>query len=253
MKAVILAGGFGTRLAEYTGTIAKPMLEVGGKPLIWHIMQHFARYGHSEFLVAAGYKSATIKQYFIDYFALNGDLTVDLASGEVISQQRKQTDWKVTVVDTGEKTMTGGRLLRLRPLLGDEPFLLTYGDGVADVDIDALIHFHKEHGKLVTVTAVRPPARFGELMIENSRVESFAEKPQLAEGWINGGFFVISPAFFDFIADDSTMLERQPLEKAASLGELMAFKHYGFWQCMDTKRDRELLEELWNNGPPWVV
>ncbi len=252
MKVIILAGGFGTRLAEYTAVIPKPMVPVGGKPIIWHIMRTFAHYGHKEFLVALGYKAEVVKDYFLNYRALNADFTVDLASGLVKSHQVDPVDWQVTLVNTGDTTMTGGRVKRMKSHVGDETCMLTYGDGVADIDLDALLAFHRAHGKLVTVSAVRPAARFGELEMDGDRVSSFKEKPQMHEGWINGGFFVIEPAFFDMIADDSTLLEREPLERATRAGELMAYQHPGFWHCMDTKRDHELLESLWASGAPWA-
>ncbi len=253
MKVILLAGGFGTRLAEYTDVIPKPMVPVGGRPILWHIMQTYAKFGHKDFYVALGYKSEVIKDYFLNYRALNADFTVDLASGKVCSHQTDPVDWKVTLVNTGDSSMTGGRVKRMRPFVGDETCLLTYGDGVADIDLDALVAFHKSHGKLVTVSAVRPAARFGELEIDDARVVSFQEKPQLHDGWINGGYFVIEPAFFDLIEGDHTLLEREPLERATAAGELMAYRHEGFWHCMDTKRDHELLEKLWLKGAPWAA
>ena len=252
MKVIILAGGFGTRLAEYTDVIPKPMVPIGGKPILWHIMQRYARYGHKDFYLALGYKAEVIKEYFLNYRALKADFTVDLASGCVTSHQHDPVDWRVTLIHTGDATMTGGRALRLREFIGNETCLLTYGDGVADIDIEALVAFHRRHGKLVTVSAVRPTARFGELELDGGRVASFKEKPQLHEGWINGGFFVLEPGFFDLIDGDATMLEREPLEAAAHDGELMAYRHDGFWHCMDTKRDHELLESLWVKGAPWA-
>jgi len=254
MKVVILAGGFGTRLSEYTETIPKPMVTIGGRPIIWHIMRTFAHYGHKDFYLALGYKSEVVKQYFLNYRAINADFTVDLRSGEVDSVQTEAIDWRVTLVDTGSESMTGGRIKRLEGLLGAEPFLLTYGDGVANVDLDELVKFHKGHGKMVTVTAVHPSARFGELEISNNHIKSFKEKPQTGKGWINGGFFVVEPRFLDLISGDETVLEREPLERVAAMGELMAYEHDGYWQCMDTKRDRDHLEELWESGnAPWKV
>jgi glucose-1-phosphate cytidylyltransferase len=253
MKVIILAGGFGTRLAEYTNIIPKPMIPVGGKPIIWHIMQTYARFGHKDFFVALGYKAEVVKEYFLNYRALNADFTVDLASGKVNSHQIDQVDWKVTLVNTGDASMTGGRVKRMKPFIGNETCMLTYGDGVADIDIDALLAFHRNHGKMVTVSAVRPAARFGELEIDGPRVASFQEKPQMHGGWINGGYFVFEPEFFDLISDDSTLLEREPLEQATQAGELMAYQHDGFWHCMDTKRDHDLLELLWSKGAPWAV
>jgi glucose-1-phosphate cytidylyltransferase len=252
MKVVILAGGFGTRLSEYTDSIPKPMVTVGGKPILWHIMNTYANFEHKDFYIALGYKSEVIKEYFLNYRELNSDFTVDLSNGDVNAHQQDAVDWRVTLVDTGLNSMTGGRIKRMQQFIGDEPFLLTYGDGVADIDIDALVEFHKSHGKMVTVSAVRPVARFGELDIKNNIVNSFKEKPQIKQGWINGGYFVIEPKFFDLIEGDSTVLEKDPLEKAAQMGELMSFQHDKFWQCMDTKRDRDYLEELWKNGrAPW--
>jgi len=245
MKVVILAGGFGTRLSEYTESIPKPMVTVGGKPILWHIMNTYATFEHKDFYIALGYKAEVIKEYFLNYRTLNSDFTVDLSSGNVVAHQQDAVDWKVTLVDTGLNSMTGGRVKRMQDFIGNEPFLLTYGDGVADIDLDALIKFHKDHGKMVTVSAVHPGARFGELDINNNVVTSFKEKPQVTQGWINGGYFVIEPEFFDLIEGDSTILEKSPLEKAAQMGELMSYQHNGFWQCMDTKRDRDSLENLW--------
>lgn len=253
MKVILLAGGFGTRLAEYTDVIPKPMVPVGEKPILWHIMQTYARFGHKDFYVALGYKAEMVKEYFLNYRALNADFTVDLASGGVTSHQQDSVDWRVTLVNTGGESMTGGRVKRMQPFINDETCMLTYGDGVADIDLDALLAFHRSHGKMVTVSAVRPVARFGELELDGERVASFQEKPQLHDGWVNGGFFVIEPSFFDLIKGDSTLLEREPLEKAAKLGELMAFRHEGFWRCMDTKRDHDLLESLWAEGAPWTA
>lgn len=253
MKVIILAGGFGTRLAEYTDVIPKPMVTVGGKPILWHIMKTYAKFGHKDFYVALGYKSEVIKDYFLNYRALNADFTVDLASGNVLSHQSDSVDWKVTLVNTGDSSMTGGRVKRLQSFIGNESCMLTYGDGIANINLDKLLTFHRSHGKMVTVSAVRPPARFGDLEINGSKVESFKEKPQLHEGWINGGYFIFEPAFFDLIDGDNTLLEREPLERATKAGELMAYHHDGFWHCMDTKRDHELLESLWNKGAPWVV
>ena len=253
MKVIILAGGFGTRFSEYTNILPKPMIPIGDKPILWHIMQTYAKFEHKDFYLALGYKAEVIKDYFLNYRSLNADFTIDLDSGNVLSHQLDQVDWKVTLVNTGNTTMTGGRIKRMKKFIGDEPFMLTYGDGVADINLDELLKFHRNHGKLVTMTAVRPAARFGELELENDLVKSFKEKPQMHEGWINGGFFIIEPGFFDFIDDDSTLLEREPLEKATKLGQLMAYQHKGFWHCMDTKRDHDLLESLWKNGAPWKI
>jgi glucose-1-phosphate cytidylyltransferase len=248
MKVIFLAGGFGTRLSEYTEAIPKPMVTVGGRPILWHIMRTYAHFGHKDFYVALGYKAELIKEYFLHYRSLNADFTVDLATGVVSPHQVDDADWRVTLVDTGLDSMTGGRVKRMQAFIGNEPFMLTYGDGVADIDMSALLAFHKSHGKMVTVTAVHPGARFGELMINSDQVKSFQEKPQMGQGWINGGYFVVQPEFFDLLSGDTTILEREPLEQAALMGELMAYQHDGFWQCMDTKRDRDSLEELWQSG-----
>ena len=252
MKVVLLAGGFGTRLSEYTESIPKPMVQVGNKPILWHIMKCYAYFGYKDFFIALGYKSEIIKEYFLNYRTFNADFTVNLSDGTVKPHQLDQLDWNVTLVNTGINSMTGGRVKRMKPYVENEPFLLTYGDGLSDVDLLELIDFHKSHGKMVTVTAVHPGARFGELEIKGEEVTSFQEKPQIGQGWINGGYFVIEPEFLDFIQNDQTILEREPLERVAKLGELMAFRHNGFWQCMDTKRDRDKLEEFWYSGQaPW--
>lgn len=252
MKVVLLAGGFGTRLSEYTESLPKPMVQVGGKPILWHIMKTYSHFGHKDFYIALGYKAEVIKDYFLRYRSLNADFTVDLGTGMVNPHQIDKVDWKVTLVNTGLHTMTGGRVKRMQSFIGNETFLLTYGDSVADIDLDALLSFHRSHGKMITVTAVRPSARFGELTIEDSVVTSFKEKPQTYKGWINGGFFVIEPSLFDLIEGDNILFEHEPLELAANQGELMAFQHNGFWQCMDTKRDHNLLESLWTKGAPWA-
>ena len=254
MKVIILAGGFGTRLTEYTETIPKPMVPIGSKPILWHIMQRYSAFGHKDFYLALGYKAEIIKEYFLHYRSLNADFTVDLSTGDVEPYQLDVVDWRVTLAYTGLKTMTGGRVKQLKSFIGNETFMLTYGDGVADIDIDALVKFHKSHGKMVTVSAVHPGARFGELDIHDNVVTSFKEKPQVGEGWINGGYFIMEPGLFDLIENDKTILEQEPLEKAAEMGELMAYHHEGFWQCMDTKRDRDSLEEMYKSGkPPWVI
>lgn len=247
MKVVILAGGLGTRLSEYTDVIPKPMVPVGDRPLLWHIMSRYAMFGHTDFIVALGYRADVIKRYFLNYREVNSDFTIDLQNGNVRIHNDENNSWTVTLVDTGQETMTGGRLLRLRHILESESFLLTYGDGVADVNIENLIKFHQKNPKLVTVTAVHPGARFGELLLENGNVLSFAEKPQIGQGWINGGFFVMEPGVFDYLADDTTILERKPLEDIAQLGMMNAFQHEGFWHCVDTKRDLEVLEQLWQS------
>lgn len=254
MKVILLAGGFGTRLSEHTESIPKPMVTVGGHPIIWHIMRTYAHFGMNDFFLALGYKAELIKEYFLQYHYLKSDFTVDLANGAVTSHNVEKVDWNVTLIDTGLETMTGGRIKRLKSYIGLEPFMLTYGDGVADINLESLLDFHRSHGKMVTVTAVHPSARFGELTIKADRVESFQEKPQMEQGWINGGYFVVQPEFLDLIGGDESVLERDPLEKAAQMGELMAYRHRGFWQCMDTKRDRDYLEDLWKNGAAlWKV
>ena len=252
MKVIILAGGFGTRLSEYTESIPKPMVGIGGHPILWHIMNRYAAFGHKDFYLALGYKAQMVKEFFLNYRALNTDFTVDLETGNLTSYLADSVDWRVTLVDTGLDSMTGGRVKRMQSFIGSEPFMLTYGDGVANIDLDALLAFHQQHGKMVTVTAVHPGARFGELQIEGEQVSSFREKPQMGQGWINGGFFVLQPEFFELIANDSMILEREPLEQAAHMGQLMAYRHDGFWQCMDTKRDLDVLQNLWNSGAaPW--
>jgi len=253
VKVIILAGGLGTRLSEYTESVPKPMVTVGGRPILWHIMKTYAHYGHKDFYIATGYKSEVIKEYFLNYNTLNSDFMVNTMTGKVDLIDSKNNDWQVTLCDTGLNSMTGGRVKRMKSFIGNEPFMLTYGDGVSNIDISELIKFHKNHGKMVTVSAVRPTARFGEIEMQGNKVISFQEKPQTSKSWINGGYFVIEPSFFDFINDDSTILEREPLEKAASIGELMAFHHEGYWQCMDTKRDRDSLNEMIeNNNAPWT-
>lgn len=253
MKVAILAGGVGSRLSEETQIKPKPMVEVGGRPIIWHIMKHYASYGFKDFVVALGYKGEYIKKYFVDYCSLESDLSVNLKSGSVSKYDSSaETDWNVELIDTGAATLTGGRIKRLQKYIGDSPFLLTWGDGVSDVNLRELISFHKSHGKMATLTAARPPARFGHMVFEGDHVREFSEKPQAAEGWINGAFFVLEPEIFDYIAGDETQWEREPMERLASEGQLMAFKHNGFWQCMDTLRDKVLLESLWQKGnPPW--
>jgi glucose-1-phosphate cytidylyltransferase len=254
VKVAILAGGVGTRLVEETEVKPKPMVQIGTDPILWHIMKHYAHYGHKDFYVALGYKGELIKRYIVDRCSLSSDLTVDLGTGKVRNHKNNgaEHDWRIHLIDTGESTLTGGRIKRLAPLIGDGTFMLTWGDGVSDVDLDRLLEFHLSHGKLATVTAVRPPARFGRLEIEGAQVVNFSEKPQLGEGWINGAFFVLEPKVFDYIDGDMTQWEREPLERLAADGELMAYLHHSFWQCMDTLRDKRLLESLWHsNRAPW--
>lgn len=254
MKVVILAGGFGTRLSEYTEVVPKPMVTIGGRPIVWHIMEHFARFGHREFILALGYKSEVVRDFFLNFQKLNSDLTVDMKTGAVSVLGGDVPDWRVTMVDTGLRTQTGGRLRRLREVIGTDDFLMTYGDGLSDVNVDDLVSFHESRGAEVTVTAVRPTARFGEVEISGDVVRRFAEKPRASQGWINGGFFVMKSDFIDRIAGDETILEKEPLEQAAAAGTMAAFRHEGFWQCMDTKRDRDLLEQLWAAGDaPWIA
>lgn len=255
MKTVILCGGFGTRLSEETGLRPKPMVDIGPRPILWHIMKSYAAHGFNDFVLALGYKGEHIKDYFLNYHPRTSDLTVHLASGEVSYSNPTAEEWSVSLIDTGADSMTGGRLHRLDRLLrGHGTFMLTYGDGVADVDIGRLVEFHQRHGKIATITAVRPPARFGELVMNEDAVVAFKEKPQTGAGWINGGFFVFEPGIFDYLHGDSTVLEERPLEKLASDGQLMAYRHDGFWQCMDTLRDRNALEQLWQSGQaPWKI
>lgn len=254
MKVAILAGGMGTRFAEETDIKPKPMIEVGGKPILWHIMQHYASFGMRDFVVALGYRGEFIKRYIVDYGLTASDLTVSIGSGDIMRHGNRRPDWTIDLVDTGQATMTGGRIKRLKPYVGDATFMMTWGDGVSNVNLDTLLKFHRAHGKRVTVTAVRPPARFGCMAFEGDRVREFSEKPQASEGWINGAFFVCEPEIFDYIEGDQTAWEKEPMERLARDGELMAYRHEGFWQCMDTLRDQRLLEALWETGnPPWTV
>ena len=255
MKVAILAGGVGSRLSEETVSKPKPMVEIGGKPILWHIMRIYATHGFKDFVIALGYMGEYIKRYMVDYCSLNQNLKVQLGSGRVeVEGSHPEEDWTVQLVDTGQETATGGRIKRLAPYLGNETFMLTWGDGVADIDLHRLLEFHRAHKKLATVTAVRPPARFGLIEMDGDKVVSFSEKPQLGEGWINGAFFVLEPAVFDYVDGDETMWERAPMERLARDGQLMAYRHESFWQCMDTLRDRKLLQSLWDSGKaPWKV
>lgn len=252
MKTIILAGGLGTRLAEETGLRPKPMVEIGGRPILWHIMNIYASQGYKDFLVACGYKGDLIKEYFANFFIHNSDFFVDQSDGsrEIIGSN--SSNWRTGLIDTGQGTMTGGRVLRMRELIGDETFMVTYGDGLGNININELLKFHQSHGKKATVTAVHPPSRFGAMSLDEEAVVEFSEKPQ--EGWINGGFFVFEPSVFDFLQDDSTILEREPLEKLTLENELMAYRHDGFWQPMDTLREKQILEDFWATGtPPWEI
>jgi len=254
MKTVILAGGLGSRLSEETQIKPKPMVEIGGLPILLHIMKTYSQHDFKDFVIALGYKGEVIKDYFLNHHLLNSDIIVNLKTGKAEYSNETMEDWTVRMVDTGAKSMTGGRLHRLEKYLRNEgTFMVTYGDGVSDIDISALIQFHKQHGKMATVTAVRPPARFGSMVFEGNQVVAFQEKPQTGEGWINGGFFVFESQIFDYLNGDMTILEREPLENLARDGQLMAFKHEGFWHPMDTIRDRDTLNELWKNGhAPWA-
>jgi glucose-1-phosphate cytidylyltransferase len=254
MKAVILAGGFGTRLSEETVLKPKPMVEIGGRPILWHIMKIYSAHGINDFIVCLGYKSFLVKEYFANYFLYMSDVTFDMAQNRMEVHEKHAEPWRVTLVDTGEHTLTGGRLKRVRHYLGDEAFCFTYGDGVADVDITALVAFHRMQGRLATVTAVQPPGRYGALQLQGKQVTGFQEKPQGDGGWINGGFFVLSPQVIDYIAGDKTPWENGPLARLAGENQLSAYLHPGFWQPMDTLRDKNHLEELWQNGQaPWKV
>ena len=255
MKAIILAGGFGSRLSEETVVRPKPMVEIGGKPVLWHIMKIYSTYGVNEFIIALGYKGEVIKEYFLNFYEITNDISIDLKTGKTTVYDGNQPSWKIHLAETGTHTQTGGRIKRLQQWLGkEETFLLTYGDGVADINIETLLEFHRSHGKLATMTVVRPPARFGGIISNGSQVAKFTEKPQAGEGWINGGFFVLSHKVLEYIEGDETIWERKPLEKLSEDGQLMAYHHHGFWQPMDTLREKKLLEELWNSGQaPWKV
>lgn len=256
MQVVILAGGLGTRLSEETAVKPKPMVEVGGYPLVWHIMGAYAHYEFKQFMLALGYRGDVVKDYFLRFHPAHSDISVNLCTGAVeYHRRRHRMDWQVRMIDTGHATMTGGRLLKLAPYLRLEgTFMMTYGDGVSDVNIAELLDFHRRHGKIATLTAVRPPARFGTMIFNGDEVVQFKEKPQTEEGWINGGFFVFEPQVFDYLENDETVLEAEPLERLANDGELMAYRHHGFWHCMDTLRDKNRLQEMWDSGEaPWKV
>jgi glucose-1-phosphate cytidylyltransferase len=254
MKVVILAGGLGTRLSEETVAKPKPMVEIGGRPVLWHIMKSYESFGLTDFIICCGYKGYLIKEYFANYALHLSDVTFNLETGEKIIHKRRGENWNVTLIDTGENSMTGGRLARVKEFVGDDDFCFTYGDGVADVDIASLISFHRSHGRLATMTACYPPGRFGALDIVDNRINQFKEKPRGDGGVVNGGFFVLNPKIFDFIEGDSTVWEQEPLNRLAEDGELMAFEHDGFWQPMDTLRDKNLLDKLWSDGAaPWCT
>lgn len=252
MKVGILAGGYGSRLAEETEIKPKPMVEIGGRPILWHIMMIYSQYGFNDFVIALGYKGHVIKKYMVEFSSLASDLTVNTKNGTVDAHGEQPHDWTVDLIDTGQDTMTGGRIKRIIPYMGDETFMLTWGDGVATVNIPELLAFHRAHGKLATLTAVRPPARYGHLEFDGDRIVQFTEKPQTAEGWINGAFFVMEPEVADYIDGDETQFEHEPLERLAADGQLMAYRHDGFWQCMDTLREKHILENYWASGKaPW--
>ncbi len=254
MKVGILAGGVGSRLSEETIVKPKPMVEIGGRPILWHIMMYYASYGLNEFVIALGYKGEYIKRFMADYCSLASDLRVSLKDGCVKPHNGHSQNWVVDLIDTGQQTNTGGRIKRLKPYMGNETFMLTWGDGVSTIDLERLLAFHRSHGRLATVSAVRPPARFGRIELDGERVMRFDEKPLTGEAWINGAFFVLEPGVFDYIEDDMTQFEREPMEQLARDGELMAYRHEGFWQCMDTLRDKVRLEALWESGDaPWKV
>lgn len=254
MKVAILAGGLGSRLAEETDSRPKPMVEIGGRPILWHIMMHYAHYNFRDFVIGLGYKGEIIKKYMLDYCCLNRDLTVNTGTGRVKMSGCPVEDWHVELIDTGIKTQTGGRIRRLAPYLEKETFMLTWGDGVSDLDLHKLLAFHRRHGKLATLTAVRPTARFGHLEMQGDQIVEFSEKPQTKEGWINGAFFVLEPGIFNYIDADSTHWEKEPLERLARDGQLMAYRHENFWQCMDTLREKRYLENLWDSEKaPWRV
>jgi glucose-1-phosphate cytidylyltransferase len=254
LKVVILAGGLGTRLAEETEVRPKPMIEIGEHPILWHIIKHYEHYGFKEFLIVLGYKGEVIKRYFLDYYRLSGSMTIDFANDMVETRVKEPIDWTVHLHDTGQATNTGGRIKRLEPWLKDGTFMVTYGDGVSDMNLKDLLRFHRSHGRTATVTAVRPPARFGGLTLDGDLISDFSEKPQIGEGWINGGFLVFEPEVFDYLEGDHSSLEADAMEQLATRGQLAAYRHDRFWQCMDTLRDKRLLEGLWQEGrAPWKL
>jgi len=255
MKVVILAGGFGTRISEESHLKPKPMIEIGDKPIIWHIMKLYSHYGFNDFIICLGYKGYVVKEYFANYFLHQSDITIDLKENRIETRSSKAEHWKVTLVDTGLNTSTGGRLERIRKYVGDETFMLTYGDGIGNVDINKLLEFHRSHGRYATITSVQPPGRFGAIVLDDSDgVLSFQEKPKGDGAWINGGFFVLEPQIFDYLEGDDVLWEKRPLERLSADGQLSAYKHYGFWKPMDTIRDKIELENLWNSqNPPWKI
>lgn len=255
MKVVILAGGYGTRLGELTDLRPKPMVEIGGKPILWHIMKIYSAHGFNDFVILLGYKGYIIKEFFANYFLHQSDLTIDLKNNSIDIHNNSSEPWKVTLIDTGKETMTGGRIKRAQKFVGNEPFLCTYGDGVSNVNIKELVNFHQAHGKLMTMTAIQPEGRYGALDFgDNSQINSFLEKPKGDGSWINGGFFVCQPEVFDYIEGDSTIFEKEPIEGIAGQGQLIGYKHNGFWQSMDTLRDKNKLEELWDKrDTPWKI
>ena len=252
MKTVILAGGFGTRLSEETSVLPKPMVEIGGHPILWHIMKMYSSHGFNDFIICLGYKGYIIKEFFINYFLLHSDLHVDLENNSIEVLNNNVDPWKITLVDTGQDTMTGGRIKRIKEYIGDESFFLTYGDGVSDVDFNKLLAFHKSQKVAATLTAVQPPGRYGAFTLDSNKISSFREKPKGDSAWINGGFFVLEPEIFDYIENDTTIWEREPMEHIAYIGKLAAYKHEKYWQSMDSLRDKNVLEEIWDSGnPPW--
>lgn len=254
MKVGIIAGGKGTRIAEETQIKPKTMVEIGGRPILWHIMRHYAHYNNNDFVIALGYKGEVIKRYMVDYASLSSNLTVNLSSGNVSMDSDVDLDLNVELIDTGQETMTGGRIKRLQPYMNNETCMITWSDAVSNIDLDALLKFHRSHGKLATLTAVRPPARFGHMVFEGDNIVEFQEKPQTGEGWINGAYFVLEPGAFDYIEGDHTQFEHEPLANLAKDGQLMAYRHSNFWQCMDTLREKHLLEQMWQSGDaPWNI